>query len=83
MSISYVAPTSRWDSGFVVFFSEFDPELDDDPTPTEFVCVGCLIADGDEQLGRGLDLAREYGQVDWDLDRGEWVVPLEAAWGRP
>jgi hypothetical protein len=83
MSISYVTPTSSWDSGFVVFFSEFDPELEDDPTPSELVCLNCLIADGDEQLGYGLDLAREHGQVDWDPDQGEWFVPLDAGCAEP
>jgi hypothetical protein len=72
MSISYVAPTAPWDSGYLVFFSEFDRELDDDPTPSQLVCLYCLTEDGDEQLGRGLDLAREHGQVDWDVYRGEW-----------
>jgi hypothetical protein len=75
MSISYERPTSRWDSGYLVLFSEFDPELDDDPTPTQLVCLHCLTEDGDEQLGRGFDLAREHGQVDWDVDRAEWFLP--------
>jgi hypothetical protein len=76
MSISWVKPTSRWDSGFVVFFSEFDPELgDDDPTPSHLVCVHCLVEDGDEQLARGLDLARRHGQVDYDAASGEWFRP--------
>jgi hypothetical protein len=38
----------------------------------------CLVEEyGDEQLGRGLDLARTHDQVDWDPARGEWVVPQE------
>ena len=83
MSVSYTAPKAPWDSGFVIFFSEFDLDLDDDPTPSRLVCLHCLIADGDEQLGRGLDLAREHGQVDWDADPGKWIVPPDAAWARP
>jgi hypothetical protein len=35
------------------------------------VCLGCLIDDNPE-LGRGLDLAREYGVA--DLADGGWVV---------
>jgi hypothetical protein len=34
----------------------------------------CLLEDGDAQLGRGLDLAKRLGQVDWDVEAGEWVV---------
>jgi hypothetical protein len=83
MSISWVAPTKKWDSGFLIFFSEFDPNLEDDPTPTTAVCLHCLVKDGDEQLGRGLDLAREYGQVNWDPDRGLWFVPSDAGWTNP
>jgi hypothetical protein len=36
------------------------------------VCLDCLIDDHPE-LGRGLDIAREYGVADLD-DSGEWVV---------
>jgi hypothetical protein len=76
MSISYEAPTSPYDSGFVVLFSEFDPELgEDDLTPSQVVCMGCLIEEGDAQLGAGLDFARLYGQVDWDTEQGEWFDP--------
>ncbi len=42
------------------------------------MCLRCLIEQGDDQLGRGLDLAREYGQVDYDPDEGEWFVPDDA-----
>ena len=80
MSVSYSPAMAPWDSGFVIFFSEFDPDLDDDPTPSRLVCLHCLISDGNEQLGRGLDLAR--GQVEWDRNRGKWVVPPDAAWAR-
>jgi len=34
-----------------------------------------LIEDGDEQLARGLDLARVHGQADFDPDAVEWFVP--------
>jgi len=39
------------------------------------VCLNCLIEDGDEQLARGLDLARVHGQADFDPDAVEWFVP--------
>jgi hypothetical protein len=35
------------------------------------MCLGCLIDDHPE-IGRGLDLAREYGVADLDGDGG-WV----------
>jgi hypothetical protein len=76
MSIAWERPRSRYDSGYSVIFSEFDPELgDDDPTPSHVVCLHCLVEDGDEQLGRGLDLAKRHGQVDWDVELGEWFDP--------
>lgn len=60
-------------SGFIVFFSEFDPADEHDETPTTPVCLHCLLDDGDDQLARGLDLARRHGQVDWDGEA--WFVP--------
>jgi hypothetical protein len=78
MSIAWEQPKSRFDSGYSVIYSEFDPELgEDDRTPTMAVCLKCLIEDGDEKLGEGLDLAREHGQVDWDAEACEWFVPEE------
>ena len=76
MSISWETPVAPLDSGYVVFFSGLlpdDPGFDD--LPAVPVCLHCLIGDGDEQLGRGLDLAKRLGQVDWDVDAGEWVLP--------
>jgi hypothetical protein len=75
MSVAWVRPTSPFDSGYSVIYSELDPELEDDPTPSQVVCLDCLIRDGDEQLGRGLDLARRHGQVDYDPATDEWFVP--------
>jgi len=72
MSISWEAPLSMRSSGFIVFFAEFDPNDDFDKTPGAFACLGCLVEHGDEQLARGLDLARRHGQVDWDVDADEW-----------
>jgi hypothetical protein len=76
MSISFEPPSSPADSGFVVFFGDVLPGED---AFEEFVegcsgpvCLHCLVEDDDEQLGRGLDLVRVHGQVDWDIDRGEW-----------
>jgi hypothetical protein len=75
MSVSWEPPRSAIDSGFVVIFSELDPDNENDDTPSGVVCMHCLVEDGDEQLGRGLDLARLHGQVDWDVEAGEWFVP--------
>jgi len=63
-------------SGFTVIYA--DADLDDDADIGELVCIGCLLEHGDEQLGRGLDLAREHRQVDWDEEAGEWFVPDDA-----
>lgn len=76
MSISWEPPTSRRDSGFVVLFADFDP---DDDTQGDPVCLQCLLEAGDEQLGRGLDLARRRGRVDYDPHRDEWFIPEDAA----
>ena len=68
------------DSGFTVLFDDA-PDPDDIPkedNPVELppgitlVCLHCLINDHPE-IGRGLDIAREYGVADLD-DDGEWVV---------
>ncbi len=76
MSISWAPPTAPVDSGYLVFFADLlpgDPGFDDlEPQP---VCLHCLVGDGDEQLGGGLDLARKHGQVDWDPDEEKWFVP--------
>ena len=61
---------------FLIYFSDLypgDPGFDD--LPSEMVCLHCLLEDGDEQLGQGLDLAKIHGQVDWDEEVGEWFVP--------
>ena len=68
------------DSGFTVLFDDApDPEdLPDDADASELppgitlVCMHCLINDNPE-IGRGLDIAREYGVADLD-DNGEWIV---------
>jgi hypothetical protein len=75
-SIGYENPLGAGDSGFTVLF-------DDAPQPDELdtegqrpalsiVCLHCLLEDHPE-IGRGLDIAREYGVADLD-DDGEWVV---------
>ena len=77
MSVSWAPPVGPGDSGYLVFFSEFDPdEIDEQPLIP--VCLHCLLEDDDGQLGRGLDLARQHGQVDWDWDDGVWFVPDDA-----
>lgn len=78
MSISWEPPIAPVDSGFIVIFSEFDPlNPEEDETPSMPVCLGCLMRDADEQLGRGLDLARKHGRVDFDEEAGEWFLPEE------
>jgi hypothetical protein len=67
------------DGMFSVFMAECRLDVPRDDWPeSEVVCVHCLIDEGDADLARGLDLAREHGQVDWDVDRGEWFVPDDA-----
>ena len=74
MSISWEQPRRPWDSGYCVIFSEVDPG--DEVSVSDLVCLRCLIEDGDAALGRGLELARRHGQVDFDLETGEWFVPV-------
>jgi hypothetical protein len=80
MSISWAPPVGPIDSGFLVFFADLLPENPGfEELPTQPVCLDCLIEDGDEQLARGLDLARRHGRVDWDPDVEEWLVPDDPA----
>ena len=63
------------DSGFTVLFDDApDPEDVEGPDhpAISLVCLHCLIEDHPE-IGRGLDIAREYGVADLD-DNGKWVV---------
>jgi hypothetical protein len=80
-SIGYEKPSGANDSGFTVLFDDApDPEEVDQaqlsegefPPGITFVCLHCLINDHPE-IGRGLDIAREYGVADLD-ENGEWVV---------
>jgi hypothetical protein len=77
MSVSWA------DDFFVVFMSEFRPGIDDDAFPGESVCLHCLVEDGDEQLARGLHLARRLGHVDYDVHADEWFRPDNAGWATP
>lgn len=65
---------------FVIFFADLLPGDEGfDDLPEELVCLHCLVEDhGDEQLGRGLDMARLYGHVDYDPDDDEWFIPDDA-----
>jgi hypothetical protein len=74
MSVSWAPPISANDSGYCVIFSEIDPEEEWAPRG-EVICMHCALEDGGEQLGRGLDLARKHGQVDYDPHSEEWFVP--------
>lgn len=72
------------DSGFSVLFSDA-PDPDEVHGPDDLrislVCLHCLI-DDDPELGRGLDIAREYGVADLD-ENGEWVHGRGQEAGRP
>ncbi len=74
MSISWERPTyPDRDSGFVVFMGECRLDVDEDDWPeSQPLCLHCLIEDGGEQLGVGLNLAKIHGQVDYDTEAGEW-----------
>jgi len=75
MSIHYAAPPDP--IRYSVIFAELDPEADEEDTsiPCEPWCLCCFAAELDEQIGRGLDLARELnGQVDYDVEAGEWFL---------
>jgi len=78
-SIGYEQPLGPGDSGFTVLFEDApdpeelsDEEGDELPDGISLVCLDCLLDDHPE-VGRGLDIAHEYGVADLD-DDGEWVV---------
>jgi hypothetical protein len=68
IAISYLTPIASWNSGFYLFSV---PPNEADDHESELVCLDCLL--DDPSLGRGLDIAREYGVADLDED-GEWVA---------
>ena len=77
-SIGYEKPQWPGDSGFSVLFEDApDPEHLDPASEGELppgitlVCLHCLIDDHPE-IGRGLDIAREYGVANLD-ENDEWV----------
>lgn len=79
-SIGWEAPTARGDSGYSVLFDDApdpdelsvpDGEATELPAGLSLVCLNCLIEDHPE-IGRGLDLAREFGAADLD-EAGVWV----------
>jgi hypothetical protein len=73
-SIGCCEPMWPGDSGLTVLFADApDPEDVEGPEHPgiSLVCLSCLLDDHPE-LGRGLDLAREYGVADLD-EGGEWV----------
>jgi hypothetical protein len=76
VGISYLAPEESWDSGYCLFDyppEEVDDEQESDPLhDSQLVCLHCLLEEGPE-LGRGLDLAREFGEAVLDED-GAWTV---------
>lgn len=72
-----------FDSGYTVLWDDaphadelhVDGVLFSHPAVSHW-CLHCLIEEHPE-IGRGLDLAKEHGQVDWDDDLGEWVITNE------
>jgi hypothetical protein len=78
MSISWEPPGPGEKPFYIIFMADLFPDDEGfDDLPQEMACLHCLIGDGDEQLGRGLDLARLFGQVDWDEEAGKWFVPAD------
>ena len=76
-SIGYEKPLGSADSGFSVLFQDAPdpeelPDVEGLPLGITLVCLQCLVEDQPE-LGRGLDLALEYGVADLD-EQGEWVA---------
>jgi hypothetical protein len=77
-SIGCEPPTTDGDSGFSVLFEDAPEPCELEGKPPDLSgadgvsvwCLGCLIEEHPE-IGRGLDLAREYGAA--DLDDDEWV----------
>jgi hypothetical protein len=77
LSISWKQPDyPDRDSGYIVFFSECDLDVPSEDWPeSQPLCLHCLLDDGGEQVGRGLDRAKQFGQVDYDAETDEWYVP--------
>ena len=74
-SIGREKPMWPGDSGFTVLFDDApDPdEVDGLEHPgVSLVCLHCLL-DEHPEIGRGLDIARQYGVADLD-ENDEWVV---------
>jgi hypothetical protein len=82
-SIGHHEPLGPGDSGFSVLFEDAPdpgdlPDTGDElPEGISLVCLHCLLEDHPE-IGRGLDVAREYGVADLD-DHDEWVVGAKPA----
>jgi len=72
-AISYLEPEDRWETGHMVVLQDVpEPEKLSGDEPSCLVCVDCLL-DEHPELGRGLDLAREHGEIAWDREREGWV----------
>lgn len=86
VTVAYEEPLGNWDSGFSVLFADAptEDELEEDigadehspmglPHPSmSLACLHCVLDDHPE-IGRGLDVAREYGVAELD-ENGEWVA---------
>ena len=75
-SIGYEKPMWPGDSGFTRALRRRAGPGGHSTAPTilgiSLVCLDCLLDDHPE-IGRGLDIAREYGVADLD-ENDEWVV---------
>lgn len=72
-AVSFLEPIGSWDSGFMVVLEDVpEPEDLSADEPSHALCLACLI-DEHPELGSGLDLAREHGQIVWDDNEREWV----------
>ena len=59
-AVSYLEPEESWDSGFMLFAGEPNEQHE-----TALVCLHCLL-DEHPELGRGLELAHELGEANYD-----------------
>ncbi len=72
-AISFLEPEEQWETGHLVVLEDV-PEPDDlsGDEPSHPVCVDCLLEERPE-VGRGLELAWEHGEVVWDADERKWL----------
>jgi hypothetical protein len=75
-SIGFKPEGGEHDSGYSVLFTdapdpdELEPAVDRLPDGISVMCLHCLV-DEHPEIGKDLDLAREFGAA--DLDAGVWA----------